>query len=384
MLKKFLPLLIGAAIGPVGGFGIVTLIPTMAEQWAVPFPTAALAISFYMIPFIIIQVFSGSIAQLFGPYRAIIFGFATYGIGAIACALSPSLVLLLYSRVLQGVGAAFLTPIIMALIGELVPDRHVGKAIGMLGVAYTVGVTLGPLIAGLMEVRYGWPSFFYLLAGLCLASSLYYGFTGEKKSVELKEQTSLMAIIPVFKNALGQPGVMRRSLAAFFLFIAYIGVMTFTADHLKNELGLASDRIGVLLSVTGFSGIIVSPIAGYLGDHLGRVKIFLFGSGVALLSVGSMVAIPFDYLIYTALFLCLGIGAATCWTSLNAMAVRISESWRQPVTSIYNAIKFSGYALSPVLLAPLYGPFRLRAVLGACIVSIAISALLAGASEPGK
>lgn len=384
MLKKFLPLLIGAALGPMGGFGIVTLIPTMATQWAVPFTTAALAISFYMIPFIIIQVFSGSIAQLFGAYRAIVFGFITYGLGAVACALSPSLTALLSSRVLQGIGAGFLTPIIMALISELVSDKHVGKAIGMLGVAYTVGVTLGPLIAGLMEVRYGWPSFFYLLAGVCLVSALYYMYTGEKKHGESNGRFSPLAIFPVFKTALVQPGVARRSLAAFFLFIAYIGVITFTADHLKNDLGLTSDRVGALLSVTGFSGIIVSPIAGYLGDRLGRVKIFLSGSIVMVLSVGSMIAITFDYAIFVILFLGLGLGAATCWTSLNTMAVRISDSWRQPVTSIYNAIKFSGYALSPVLLAPLYGPLRLSAVLVACIVSIGISAFLAGVAEPGK
>ena len=356
----------------------------MAAEWNAPFTTAALAISFYMIPFIIIQVFSGSIAQLMSAYRAIIFGFAVYGLGAVACALSPSLPVLLMSRALQGIGAAFLTPIIMALIGELVPDKHMGKAIGMLGVAYTVGVTLGPLIAGVMEVRYGWPSFFYLLSGACLVSAVYYAFTGEKSSGNLNGSVSLASIFPIFRIALGQPGVMRRSLAAFFLFIAYIGVMTFTADQLKTELGLASDRIGALLSVTGFSGIIVSPIAGYLGDRLGRVKIFLSGSIVMILSVGTMIAITFDYAIFVILFLALGLGAATCWTSLNTMAVRISDSWRQPVTSIYNAIKFSGYALSPVLLAPLYGPLHLHAVLGACIVSIAISALLAGAAEPGE
>jgi predicted MFS family arabinose efflux permease len=245
-----------------------------------------------------------------------------------------------------------------------------------------VGVTLGPLIAGLMEVRYGWPSFFYLLTGVCLVSAVYYAYTGERKSGDLKTGSSFLTIISVFKNALGQPGVIRRSLAAFFLFIGYIGVMSFTADHLKNDLGIASDKIGIILSATGFSGIIVSPIAGYLGDRLGRVKIFLLGSIIVVLSIGSMMVIPFDHLIYMILFLCLGIGSATCWTTLNTMAVRISESWRQPVTSIYNAVKFSGYALSPVVLAPLYGPFRLRAVLAGCVVSVVISILFAGTSEP--
>ena len=71
-------------------------------------------------------------------------------------------------------GAAFLTPIIMALIGDLVPSKHMSKAIGMLGMAYTIGVTLGPFISGAIDVRYGWPWFFFLLSALSLISGGLY------------------------------------------------------------------------------------------------------------------------------------------------------------------------------------------------------------------
>ena len=41
------------------GFGVVTLLPVLARDWSVDFGTASLAISFYMAPFIIVQIFSG-------------------------------------------------------------------------------------------------------------------------------------------------------------------------------------------------------------------------------------------------------------------------------------------------------------------------------------
>jgi hypothetical protein len=50
---------------------------------------------------------------------------------------------------------------------------------------------------------------------------------------------------------------------------------------------------------------------------------------------------------------------------------------RKPVTSLYNAIKFTGYALSPVILSIVYEPFRLRAVQLGCIGAIMISSFLA-------
>jgi MFS family permease len=366
-VKKLLPLYIGAAIGPLGGFGIVTLIPVFVQDWAVEFGTASLSITFYMAPFIIILIFSGSIAQVFDVRKTLLFGFAVYALGAAMCGLSPNLWTLLASRIFQGIGAGFLTPVIMALIGELVPERHVGKAMGILGLAYTVGVTLGPLISGLIEVRYGWSWF----------AGTLYAVSSDTKQPGKGEQFGLLEILPILKQALLQPGVLYLSLAAFSLFIAYIGIMTFTADHMKTSLGLPSDKIGIILSGTGFSGIIVSPIAGFLGDHLGRKKVFFGGCSIAILSVVMMVLSPNAFTPYLICFLVLGTGAATAWTSLNTMAVESSPSLRQPVTSVYNAIKFSGYALSPVILSFLYAPLHIRAVRLACICAIVIACFLA-------
>lgn len=361
----------------MGGIGIVPLIPVFAGDWSVEFGTAALAITFYMAPYIFIQIFSGSMAQIFDVRKTLLFGFATYALGGLLCGLSPNLWALLGSRVVQGVGAAFLTPIIMALIGELVPARHVGKAIGILGLAYTVGVTLGPLISGWIEVRYGWPGFFYFLAALSVMAGVLYGISSEVIKREEDGQAGVLAIFPILRHALSQPGVLYLSFSAFSLFIGYIGIMTFTADHLKSNLSLPSDQIGAVLSVTGFSGIIVSPIAGFLGDRLGRRNVFLGGAAIALASIALMACVTYSYSTYLILFLVLGTGAATAWTSLNTMAVQISVSLRKPVTSVYNAIKFTGYAVSPVILSVIYDPFQLRAVQFGCMGAVMISSFLA-------
>lgn len=367
----------------MGGIGIVTLIPVLANLWSVEFGTVSFAITFYMIPFVLIQTFSGSIAHIFDVRKTLFFGFALYALGAGLCGLSPSLWFLLGSRIVQGIGAAFLTPIIMALIGELVPEGHVGKAFGILGLAYTVGVTLGPLISGLMEVHYGWSWFFFFLAALSIMSGILFGISSWGVRQEGQPQRGIvMDVLPLLKRALIQPGVLYLSFSAFSLFIAYIGIMTFTADHLKSDLHLPSDKIGTILSITGFSGIIVSPIAGFLGDRLGRRIVFLCGTSIFILCIALMVLVSYSYWIFLVLFLFLGTGAATAWTNLNTMAVQSTPSLRRPVTSIYNAIKFSGYALSPVFLSLIYAPFRLKAVQLGCLGAALISSFLASKVGP--
>jgi hypothetical protein len=93
---------------------------------------------------------------------------------------------------------------------------------------------------------------------------------------------------------------------------------------------------------------------------------------------------PFDYSTALLLFLALGTGTAAAWTSLNTLAVQLSPSLRKPVTSVYNAIKFSGYALSPVLLSLLYVPFGLTGVQFGCLAAILTASLLAIKCKPSS
>jgi predicted MFS family arabinose efflux permease len=294
----------------------------------------------------------------------------------VACGLSQNPTALFTSRFVQGLGAGFLTPIIMALIGEVVPEQHVGKAMGGLGVAYTVGVTLGPMLSGIIEVRFGWPYFFYFLAILAFLAGMYYRVMSTPVTEKGKPAGGIFAVLPVLHQALMRPGVLYMSLAAFSLFFAYIGIMTFTADYLKSNAQLPSDQVGAVLSITGLSGIVVSPVAGLLGDRFGRRLVFLAGATILLMAIMLMMVLPYSLHTYFILFLVLGAGSATAWTSLNTMAVQLSASMRKPVTSVYNATKFAGYGVAPAVLSLVYGAYHLTAIRYACLAAVALSSLL--------
>ena len=130
------------------------------------------------------------------------------------------------------------------------------------------------------------------------------------------------------------------------------------------------------VSITGLSGIIVSPVAGLLGDRFGRQMVFLAGTTILLMAIILMLVLPYSLNTYFILFLVLGAGSATAWTSLNTMAVQVSASMRKPVTSVYNATKFAGYGAAPAVLSLVYGAYHLTAVRYACLAAVALSSLL--------
>ena len=90
-----------------------------------------------------------------------------------------------------------------------------------------------------------------------------------------------------------------------------------------------------------------------------------------------LAAFEYAYEKYLFLFALFGIGSAAAWTSLNTLAVEVVPHMRKPVVSVYSAFKFSGYALSPLVLSLLYVPFSISGVRLGCIFCIIFSLLFA-------
>ena len=363
-------------MSPLGGLGVLTLLPVIARDWAISIQWVTLAVTIYMIPFVIFQLFSGPIAVIFETRKTLLFGFGMYALGGFLSALAPSIEYFIAFRFIQGFGAAFIAPIIMALIGEMVDPKKMGKSMGILGVMYTCGVTMGPLISGFLEVRLDWRWFFFFLTAFALTIGVLYGVTNPRAIDPRMGSGRIADALQLVKKSYSYTDVRFLSFAAFFLFIAFIGLMTFMAEHLKAAYALPSDQIGLILSATGFSGILVSPIAGILGDHWGRKRVAYGGGTLMVSAIAGLSLLEYGYERYLLLFSLYGAGGAMCWTSLNTLAVQMIPDLRKPVASVYNCIKFSGYAIAPIILAAFYGPFSIAGVRWACLSVILISLLL--------
>jgi len=383
-LKRLLPIYLGAIIGPMGGVGIITLLPVLCRHFDISIQWASLTVTLYMIPYVVFQLFSGSIAQVFDTRRTLLFGFGTYALGSFLCGLSSDLTTLITVRFIQGFGAAFIAPIVLALVGEMVNSKHAGRAMGVLGVMYTIGVTMGPLVSGVLEVSLGWPWFFFFLMLLSLSIGGFYWVTSQAEERPNAKAGKISDALALVKKSYSYQRVKYLSLAAFSLFLGYIGLMTFVADYLKVTFDLASDKTGLILSMTGFFGIMAAPVAGILGDRRGRLPVACLGGGIMVAAILGLAAVEYSYEKYLLLFAVFGAGSATAWTSLNTLAVEVVPDLRKPVASVYNCFKFAGYALSPLVLSLLYIPYSISGVRWACIACILVSLLLASRIRTAK
>lgn len=377
-----LPLQAGAMLGPMAGTGMVTLLPALSESYGVTVGTVAFAITSYMMPFAVAQLFSGALSQRITGRRTATVGYAVFIAGSLACAAAPSLPLFLGFRLVQGVGAAFLFPILMALVGEVVAPERLGRAFGIFGVTQTIGLTVGPLLAGFLKVHLGWRWFFAALAifaALCAMGFLSL-FRGEREATG--EQGGVMAITVA---VLREPNVLLLSLAGATLFFSMVGTFTYLAAWLKEAQGITEDRIGTVLAVAGVMGIPASAVAGVWVDRLGRKAVTLLGLGGYLATLVGLIGLPYSFAGILLLSALLGWSAIVTWTALNTLAVEIIPALRKPVASVYNAFRFFGYSLAPPLLGPVYGQGNAVAVYLICaLIALGSAGFIASLRTPPR
>jgi EmrB/QacA subfamily drug resistance transporter len=104
----------------------------------------------------------GGLGDRVGRRRVFLIGIAAFTVASVACALSPTVIVLVAARVLQGIGAALLVPQSLALITANFPKEIRGRAIGTWAAASAVTTSLGPPLGGLLIDTLSWRVAFWI------------------------------------------------------------------------------------------------------------------------------------------------------------------------------------------------------------------------------
>jgi MFS family permease len=201
-----------------------------------------------------------------------------FTVAALLCALAPNLPLLISARALQGIGAAFLMTLAMALMRQTASEARVGRAMGLLGTVSALGTALGPSLGGVVIPMAGWRGIFWVqapLAGLALILAI-----------------AMLPADPAREKAppAGPWAILNRSLLPNLvvnLLVAAVMMATLVVGpfFLGIGLGLTATQTGFVMAVGPAISIVSGVPSGRLVDAWGSGR--MLAIGLALLVAGA-------------------------------------------------------------------------------------------------
>jgi MFS family permease len=329
-------------MGPFGGGVLVVLFPQLRDAFDATTSQVAAAIPAYIVPFALLQLVSGTIGERLGHRRVVRTAYVVYAIVSVAAALAPSIGVFLGLRAAQGMANAFVTPLLLAGLAEITPQRRLGQAVGTFAAVQTGAIALAPLfggVAGAIDWRLA-----FVGPALVTAALVFFPPPDAHRHAGAPPAR--------FRSVLTRRvGILCA--AAFAAYAGITGLGFMVALRCSDEFGLGSSSRGLVLAGFGLAGMVSGRAAGGVVDRFGRAVTVLAGSLVCAALVAGLGLV--DTVAGLAiLWLAAGLGNNFVWAGLNTLAVEAVPSNRAGATSLVGALKFAGNAAAPLMWLPLY------------------------------
>ena len=248
------------------------------------------------------RVLSGWAVDKWGTRMFVFWGAIAWAITSPFMALTTSIVLLTFFRLIQGFGLAIFLNASLAQMAKVAPEEKRGAAVGWWGITNNLSSAIGPVIAIWIMQDFGWFVAFVTAAVTALLSAILGLLPTEIESSEKNGKTTENKFRVISPEAV-LPGMVGAALG-----FASGGYITF-APLIAKDLGLAN--VGIYLMVLATAMVLARMTFGPLSDKKGRQWAILPG---LLLIIVSMILIgmithPLLALIVPFIF-GLGIGGA--------------------------------------------------------------------------
>ncbi|MET3719094.1 MULTISPECIES: DHA2 family efflux MFS transporter permease subunit [unclassified Arthrobacter] len=118
--------------------------------------------SAYLLAYAVPLLVTGRLGDRFGPKNLYLIGLVVFTLASLWCGLAGDIQTLITARILQGLGAAIMTPQTMAVITRIFPPDRRGAAMGLWGATAGVATLVGPILGGVLVDSLGWEWIFFI------------------------------------------------------------------------------------------------------------------------------------------------------------------------------------------------------------------------------
>lgn len=277
------------SMGALHNDPIAASLPGMAQEFGCGSNGTANVVSAFLLGLMLGHLLVGPVSDVIGRKRSILYGLTILSLGAVICALAPSLPVLIAGRVVQGLGGAAATCSARAIGSDTGDSIRSARVLSFMQIISSATPIVMPLIGNGVAELLGWRAVFWMMLIVDLTLLVLTFALVPRHPVSKKENIwgSLARDILA---------VLKKPTFIFFTLAFGFGISTFycytsaSSFALQNELGVSAAVYSRLLSLMGIVMVCTAFLASRLPRRFGLVRSFTGAITVQLISAAAMAA----------------------------------------------------------------------------------------------
>lgn len=343
----------------LGNSMLFPIFPKLQSAMSLSDLQTSMIVTAFSVPAGLLIPIAGYLSDKHGRKKIMAPSVAIFGAGALVAGLSitflgrSAFTGIIAGRIVQGVGAAGMSQLAMALTADVFRGKARPKALGTVEASNGVGKIVSPIAGGVVGIFLWWLPF-YIFAALALPLTILLlavvqepgtkrsndplgVYVGKVKKVFDKKGKSLGALL--FSGAIG-------------LFILF-GTLFYLSEVLEKTYRLPPVTVGFVLAMPVGAMTITSFLVGlYLQKRQKQAKTAVWVGLVLVAAVMATLGISTSRPVLFSSISVMGVGGGFVLPSLNLLITSATEpEERGLITSLYGGVRFIGVALGP----PVFG-----------------------------
>jgi len=384
-------------------------LPTIQQKFGATTSALEWIVNGYTLSLAVLMVTMGKLGDVFGRKRVFLIGLTIFTAASFACGIAPNLGMLVFFRVLQGVGGSIMMPGTLSIITATFTGKERAQAIGIWAGISGLALAAGPIVGGALVEYVNWQAIFFINIPIGIAAFLigsrvvressdpnaarsvdYLGVATLTPGIFaltlalIEGQTwgwqsgrilglfaatvILLALFALVENWQTHPmvdfGMFRSTtftaanVISFVLSFGMFGTIFFLTLYMQNILGYSAIQSGLRTLPT--TGLIMfsAPLGGKLTGRFGGRPIVFTGLtlvGLGLLLDGLWLTAHSPYTDLLPSFVMIGIGIGFAMSPLSAVAMAAVERTKAGVASgILNMNRQLGGVFGIALLGAIF------------------------------
>lgn len=298
--------------------------------------------------------FSGKLTDRWGRVPVMAIGSIVCFICGFLYPILTSVAGFLFLRLIHGFSTGFKPTSTSAYVADLVPQKRWGEALGMHGLAFSIGTAVGPAIGSAIFEAFGINIMFYCSSFMAFLSII---IVINMKETLAKKQKFNLSMLKINRKDIIEWRALPAGIVTFLSYTAYGVILTLIPDW-SEYLGIKNK--GLFFLAFTIASVLIRFVSGKVSDRYGRPKVIVVGLiiiAIALVAIGmgnSFVGMMIGASIY-------GAGTGILSPAVNAWTIDLSlpEHRGKAVATMYISLE-AGIGLGALLAGLYYSDVILR------------------------